>query len=302
MSKPTVIRKRPPNPPPLRRLSIRARRWWSGILQRRRKRAWRKTHPRPVGKTVCFVLGCQRSGTNMLIRTLDRMMEVDRFDEDDSRAFVGNRIRGKEVRARLIAKSNAACIIFKPICDSHRALELLCDHPGAKVIWIYRRFSDVAASAVQYWGELSRLFITDLLAGGGAWNQFQWNREGVTEESLAPIRAAIPTPLSDIDAACIFWHLRNALFFAQGLQNRPDVQLIRYETLVADAPTGFANLCSFMDLAFDPAAVARVHKESVGKGAQHPIAPEVYTLCEGLLRRLDAAAEAHHGRNVVTAK
>jgi len=302
MTKPSHIRKGPPGPPRLKRLSIRARRWWSSVQQRRRKRAWRKSHARPREKSVCFVLGCQRSGTNMLIRTLDRMLEVDRFDEDDRRAFVDNRIRGKEVRDRLIARSDAACVIFKPICDSHRALELISAHPGAKIIWIYRRFSDVAASAVQYWGELSRLFITDLLAGGGAWNEFQWNREGVTEETLAPIRAAVQGPLSDIDAACLFWYLRNALYFSQKLENRPDVHLIRYETLVADAPAGFANLCSFLNLSFDPAAVATVHKESVGKGAQNPITPEVYTLCEGLLRRLDAAALAHHGRDVAGVK
>lgn len=304
MPRPAVIRKGPPNPPRLKRLSIRARRWWSAVKLRRRKRAWRKTHPRPADKTVCFVLGCQRSGTNMLIRTLDRMMEVDRFDEDDPRAFVGNRILGKKIRDRLIARSDASCVIFKPICDSHRALDLFRDHPPAKVIWIYRHFSDVAASAIQYWGDLSRLFITDLLAGGGDWNQFQWNREGVTEEMLTPVRAAIKSKITDIDAACIFWYLRNATFFSQMLQSHQNVRLIRYETLVADPGPGFANLCSFLNLAFDPTAVARVHKESVGKGASNPITPNVYTLCEGLLHRLDAVAidPAHRDGAVAAVK
>ncbi len=334
MAKPSTIRKGPPGPPRLKRLSIRARRWWSGFGLRRRKRAWRRKHARPAEKTVCFILGCQRSGTNMLIRTLDRMLEVDRFDEDDSRAFAGNRIKPKAVRDRLIAASDAACVIFKPICDSHRARELLRDHPGAKIIWIYRRFSDVAASAVHYWGDMSRLFMTDLLAGGGDWNEYQWNREGVTDEALTPLRAAIsattpgaannhpgaaprtlgdtahtpgtPTAdaaMSDADAGCLFWHLRNALFFSQELQSHRDTLLIRYETLVSDPPTGFAKLCSFLNLQFDPAAVASVHKESVGRGAQNKITPGVYRVCESLLARLDAAAgETHRGSAVAAAK
>lgn len=302
MPKPAVIRKGPPNPPRLRRLSIRARRWWSAWTLRRRKRAWRAARTRPAEKIVAFILGCQRSGTNMLLRTLDRMMEVDRFDEDDPRAFVNNRIRPREVRDRLIAASDAACVLFKPICDSHRALDLLREHPGAKILWIYRHFADVAASAVHYWGDLSRLFMTDLLAGGGDWNEFQWNREGVTEELLAPLRAAAKAPLTDMDSACLFWYLRNQFFFTQMLQIRPDTLLIRYESLVKNPRKNFDNLCSFLNLQLDPQSVSRVHAESVGRGAPRAITPDVYMVCEGLLAELDAVAgEGPSGAGAVPA-
>ena len=97
--------------------------------------------------------------------------------------------------------------------------------------------------------------------------------------------------------------LRNRLFFTQNLGTRHDTLLIKYEQLVADPVAGFSSLCSFLGLPFDPAGVDKVHGESVGRGAQRAIAPDVYQACEGELARLDAAASLTlRGRAVAAAK
>ena len=170
MPRPEVVRRERLVRPPF---FIRVRRpidqaWYEHRLARKKARFRRQRSP-VKRKTVAFILGCQRSGTTMVQRTLDRLMEVDKFEEHDQRAFRDCRIVGKEVRNALIERSDAQCVLFKPICDSHLALDLFKDHPGSKAIWIYRNYRDVANSSMQYWGDQAKLFIEDLLDGGGDW-------------------------------------------------------------------------------------------------------------------------------------
>ena len=295
MSRPETIRTRPLTTAPLwTRVRRRYDRAWSGYVLARKKSRHRRQIGMVADKRVAYIFGCQRSGTNMTLRTLDRSLDVDRFEESDPRAFVHCRILGKEVRDALIARSTAKCVLFKPICDSHRVLELLAEHPGSKAVWIYRNYKDVADSAVNYWGDQTQAFIEDLLEGGGDWGQGPWNREKVAQECLSKIREACADGLSPHGACAIFWYMRNRTFFEQDLEHNPDTIIARYEDVVRSPREEFERLCRFLSVGFYPEMVSKVFTSSIRKRPFPAISKRIKTLCENLGQRLDrvrAAAE-----------
>jgi len=225
----------------------------------------------------------------MAQRTLDRLMEVDKFEEHDPRAFRDCRIVGKEVRDALIERSTAKCVLFKPICDSHRALELFTEHPGSRAIWIYRDYRDVANSSVEYWGDQTKMYIEDLLDGGGDWGVSQWNREKVTDECLDEIRQACSDGLCPHGACALFWYMRNRLYFRQNLQDRSDTLLVRYEDTVQKPREEFERMCRFLGLTFDPSIVADIFATSLRRREFPKISPRIERLCDGMMDRLDRA-------------
>jgi len=288
----TIIRVSLKRAPFFKRVRRRLTRTWAAYTLARRKVRYRRSLGAPSTKTTAFIFGCQRSGTNMTLYTLNRSLDVDSFEESDPRAFTLSRILGKDVRDRLIAQSSARCVIFKPICDSHRVLELLAEHPGSRGIWIYRYYKDVANSAMEYWGDQTRLFIEDLLEGGGDWGRSQWNREKVTDECLAELREACIDGLTPHGACALFWYMRNRTFFDQDLEHTPDVLITRYEDVVTKPEEEFGRMCEFLGVGFDPQAVSKVFKSSVGKRKFPPVGERVEALCEAMWERLNAVRDA----------
>ncbi len=290
MPRPEVVRReRLVRPPFLKRVRRYAEHTWYEHRLAGKKARFRRGRPPVRDKTVAFILGCQRSGTSMVQRTLDRLMEVDKFEETDERTFRDYRIAGKEVLDALIERSTAACVLFKPICDSHRALELLAEHPGSKAIWIYRDYQDVANSSMEYWGDQTKMYIEDLLDGGGDWGVAQWNRETITEDYLREIRRACSEGLCPHGACALFWWMRNRPYFTQHLHDRPDTLLVKYEDAVRKPREAFERMCRFLGLAFDPSIIAHVFASSVSRRERPRISPRIAELCDGMLDRLDAA-------------
>lgn len=272
-----------------RRLRNKCRRVWSALRLARRKARYRR-RDEPVETTrAAFIVGCQRSGTTMALFMLNESLDVDVLNESDARAFVECRIKDIETRRRLLDRSTASCLIFKPVCESHRLNDLLCEHPGSRGIWMYRDYADVANSAVTLWGDTTKRYMLDLFKGGGDWGGYQWNRERINDECLDELRAAAPDDPAPHEAAALFWYMRNRTLFEQPLLHRPDVLIMRYEPLVGDADEGFRRLCAFLDVGFSPRMVRRVSKASVGRKNRPPLCDSVEDLCRGMLERLDAA-------------
>ncbi len=281
-----VARGSVPKPPLWRRLRRKSERVWSEYRLARAKRRYRRHLSEQTKATTAFVLGCQRSGTNMLLRTLGRSLDVDKVEETDRRCFGDCRVMDQDTCAALVARSTARCVVFKPICDSHRALELLTEHPGSKAVWIFRSYQDVANSAVRYWGDQTLRFIQDLLQGGGDWGVAQWNREKVTVECVRDLQQAASDGLNPHGAAALFWYMRNLTFFDQELENQSATLLVRYEALVAEPTAEFKRLCEFLDIRFDSGMVRGILAKSRSKQSFPPVSLGVQTLCEGMMKRL----------------
>lgn len=261
--------------------------WWLDVRLGVRKAWLRRGRPQPAVKTAVHVVGCQRSGTEMTIYLLDRSMDVDRFNENHRAAFHFCLIREAEIIRRLVARSRAPFVVFKPICDSHRVGELLAWHRPSRAIWLYRDYRDVARSAVAKWGDTNRRHLLDLVAGGGDWGWSQWTRGGYTAELLDEVRQHIHERLSANGGAALYWYLRNRTYFAQQLERRDDVDLYAYRDLVTHPLEEFARMCAFLGLSFSSEMAESVHARSLARGRSIELEAPIEELCESMLARLD---------------
>ncbi|RME36696.1 MAG: hypothetical protein D6788_11055 [Planctomycetota bacterium] len=271
------------------RLRSRLAHEWEMFRLRRAKRRHRAGHPPPTVKTVAFLVGCQRSGTDMCLEVLGRSMDTDVFNEDDRAAFSRCRLRERALVLRLVERSDAPVIVFKPICDSHRTVELLGWHAPSRAIWLYRDFRDVARSTVAKWGDANLRHLRDLLGGGGEWGWSQWNREGYDAEALAEVAPLVDEKTTPHDAAAMYWYLRNRCYFSQKLDERDDVRLFRYRDLVTRPHETFARMCAFLGLRYDETMARSIHARSLARGKSMALSAGVERLCTTMMDRLDAA-------------
>jgi hypothetical protein len=250
---------------------------------------WRSTHEVAPDAVPVFVVGVQRSGTNMLLRGLEASPEIEVHNEDDAKAFRRFRLRSDEEIRSLVVRSGHAFVLFKPLCDSHRVGELL-DGLGTpsrgKAIWIYRRFEDRARSAVATFGPSNLRVLQQMSAGGGTG---RWQAQGLSPESWDLIRATRFDDLSPEAAAALFWYVRNAIYFEHGLHDRADVTLASYDAFIRDPAGAMQAICRFLDFAYSPRLIEHVEDRARRTRGPLELPAPIRDACEELQQRLDHA-------------
>jgi hypothetical protein len=268
----------------------RVRRGLARRVRRLRKFLTQRLRAAPADPRTVFVLGCQRSGTDMLMRVLDATPESWSYDEDSPAAFDHFQLRPFEVIDRLVARGRAQIVAFKSICDAHRADELLARYPRSRVVWIYRRYQDVANSAVVKWQGHQRDVMHWIHQRD--FERLGWRGERLPEDFVALVDSLEPDALTAHEGAALFWLLRNRFYFELGLDRRPDVLLVRYEDLVQDPRPHAERVFRFLDLEFDPTYVAGLRSSSVGRRPFPEIREPIARRCEEMTERLDACYRA----------
>ena len=94
--------------------------------------------------------------------------------------------------------------------------------------------------------------------------------------------------LSNEDAACLYWYLRNQLYFELALDQDPRVLIVQYEDAVLNKERGFRRIFDFLGFPYDPAVIGDVFTSSVRKNAPPDIDPAIREVCDALTVRLDA--------------
>ena len=107
-----------------------------GFLRRQAKHLQQARYGWDHRRQVSFVFGCQRSGTKMVMWVLEKSPATRIYHENHASAFSDFQLRPDPIIRALVQASPAPAQIFKPICDSHRAGELLNQHPGSRALWI----------------------------------------------------------------------------------------------------------------------------------------------------------------------
>ncbi|MDG1482899.1 MAG: glycosyltransferase [Myxococcota bacterium] len=240
------------------------------------------TRPRRLG----FVFGCQRSGTKMVMKVLDNSPTARIYHEHHGVAFSDFLLRSTPTINMLVNASPAPSQIFKPICDSHRADEILRQHPSARGLWIYRDAGDVANSAVAKWGEHQRAIIAAVASGDHT--TWGWRTARLPESVVTDIQRVYRDDLTAEEGALLFWYMRNAFFFSLNLHTDSRVRLIRYESLVSEPGRSFQDVFSHLDVAFEPQFVAEVRTDSINRRPPPGAHPDIRDLCAALQARLDA--------------
>lgn len=244
---------------------------------------------KPKSSEVAFIFGCHRSGTKMLLRTIERSRVTWTYPEHNRRAFDGDyRLRPLSRVTELIESSPAEIVVFKPICDSHRA-DLLLDQFeawDACGLWIYRGFRDVVNSLVGKWG---RHFMTVMRKiGDGRRDEVGWRGERLSDELVSEIAPLCGENLSEQDAAAIFWYVRNRFYLDLGLHRDPRIRLVSYERVVEQPLEYLPTVFRFLGLAFDPYFAGHIHGDAVGRRPPPALDRTVEVACDDLHSRLEA--------------
>lgn len=254
---------------------------------------WRREHGVAPGSAVAvFLVGVQRSGTNMVVRGLEASPEFEVHNENDRRAFDGFRLRPLPAVRAIVEKSRHPYVLFKPLCDSHRVGELLdgldTSSPGL-AIWAYRAVDGRVASALAKFGDTNLRVLREIAAGGG---RDRWQAQGLSPASRELIESFDYDTMTPATAAALFWYVRNILVFEHGLDRRPDVAIVSYDALVADPQARMQELCASLGVRYDPSLAAHVESRPPKDRRPLDIDPRVRGLCTDLDARLTALQKA----------
>jgi hypothetical protein len=261
------------------------------------KARWRRQHPITLGSaTPVFVFGAQRSGTNLLVRSLDDSPEFQVYNESNRKAFELYHLRSDPDVRRLVLRTQLPYVLFKPLCDSHRAVDLLdglgtSTHPRA--IWAYRDFEGRARSAVAKFGDSNLSVLREFAAGRSA---DHWQVQGLSDPHKLLVRSL---PLGEFNAesgAALFWYLRNSLFFDLGLADRDDVLLLSYNHYLRAPDVTVSALSRFLGTAATLPRNRSVKPRPSTYRSAFELHPAILDLCTQLQLRLDDHATAQARR------
>jgi len=253
-----------------------------------RRARWRRSHDHRPSAVPIFLVGLQRSGTNMLTRGLERAPEIEVHNENDRAAFVRFRIRPEPVIRAIVEGSKHAFVLFKPLCDSHRTPQLLDDlqtPSRGRAIWAYRSFEGRVRSSVAKFGDSNLRALRRISEGTGAG---LWQAGGLSDESLELIRSFDYERVSPESASALFWLVRNSLYFELGLDRRSDVALASYEATIREPERALRSLCAFLGVTYRSELIAGIEPRHASS-PHIEVDPVIRARCESLEAALDAA-------------
>lgn len=261
------------------------------------KALWRLRHDASPNATPVFLVGLQRSGTNMLVRGLERSPRFEVHNENDRRAFDRFFLRPSPAIRSIVTRSHHDFVLFKPLCDSHRITHLLDDlgtPTRGKAIWAYRGVDGRARSAVAKFGDTNLRILARIARGEG---DRLWQAQSLSDASRDLIGSLDYERMTPESAAALFWFVRNSLYFELGLDRRDDVHLVSYDAMLATPAPTMRSLCSFLGFPFEDRLIGHIRAHAP-KAVPLAIDPAVRAACDGLQARLDEAAArgaAPHG-------
>ncbi len=253
------------------------------ITSAMRRRAWRRRNPITRGSTIpVYLVGLQRSGTNMVARALAADPEFEVRNENDREVYDRFRLRPLPKVRRVISRSRHRFLLLKPLIDSHRVAELLDAIPG-KALWTYRSVDGRTRSALSKFGEHNLQVVRAIVDG----RTDVWQGELISTESRALVASLDIDRISPETAAALIWYLRNTLYFELGLHRRDDCLLVSYDALLAQPERELRRICTFLGAEFKPGMTVGIALRGSG-GAAFEIDPVVRIKCTELEKRLEA--------------
>jgi hypothetical protein len=247
---------------------------------------WRTSHPISE-KFPVFIVGSNRSGTQMVCGAIGKSLHGWDYQENEANiAFKDFQLRADWIIKSLIRISPAPIISFGNILDSQFTDDLLSRFEGSKAIWVYRRYEDAANSSVHKWdnhfkddmirwvalGELGKL--------GPRGNRISSNTQNL-------IRDLYREDISNEDGACLYWYMRNRLYFDLNLHADPRVLIVQYEHTVFNKEKAFQRIFDFLGCPYDSEVIDGIFASSVGKHKWPGIDSRIQEACDDLKAELD---------------
>jgi hypothetical protein len=271
------------------------KRWQSWYARHR----WRRVHGVAPGTAIpVFLVGVQRSGTNMLVRGLEADPAVEVRNENDRKAFRDFRLLGERAIGDLVNESRHQYVLFKPLCDSGRiaaVVDRLPVVPPSRVIWAWRDVDARARSAVAKFGDANLRALRQIASGHG---DHLWQALGLSAESRQLLTEFDYDQVSEYEAACLFWLVRNRILLEQGLAARPDVLVSSYEAFVDNPERATRALCGFLGLPWTPQLTDGIEVRRPTDAERPAVDERIRDRCDVLSRELTAVTVAAADRYV----
>lgn len=259
-----------------------------------RRIRWAAQHPARGHAVPVWVLGLQRSGTNMLLRSFEGAPNVDVLNENSRRAFRRYRLRLDDHLVRIVERSRHEFVVFKPLADSHRGVQLLEDvapGPPGRAVWVHRDVVGRTRSSLSKFGDHDRRVVTSIVRGDGA---SLWQAQGLSAHAMQALQRFWSPDITPATGSALLWYARNEMVLSSGLAGRDDVLLTSYDRLLACPEVVWASICRFLGMPESPELVAHVAPRSLETPTTDPgIDDDVLVLCRGLQERLDAVQDGH---------
>lgn len=252
-------------------------------------RAYQAILPRPRERKILVIVGCQRSGTTALQRSIRgdvRCKSFGEFSALSQRDPQGLRLDPLDEVAAEIDRSKAPFVVMKPLVESQRVPELLDHLPNSAAVWMYRNYRDVARSNIAKWGPDNG--ITDIapIAEGATDN---WRSELVSDQVRELIRQSYRPDMPSHDAAVLFWLARNSIVFELDLAADTRVMMLSYDDFVAHPADSLRYIYDGVGRPYPgDRLVADIHDRSIRRGVDVEISPTIDEAANDMLRRLDA--------------
>ncbi|MEM8584507.1 MAG: sulfotransferase [Bacteroidota bacterium] len=240
-------------------------------------------------KTVVCIVGCQRSGSTMLYKIFCKdprtkvYQEFSSLSSDDKQHKI--RLNPIEKVAKTISRIKHPVVVLKPLVESQRIDALSQISKNTKYIWLYRNFEDVAASNLKKFGKENGLKNLKPVVSGEKNN---WRSEHLSSNIVQRVRGFHSSSITQVDAAALFWWVRNQLYFQQNLNQNDRVYTCQYESLVTDPIAEMKKIYAFLSISYPGNhIVSDVHSHSIGKGKDIQLAKEIKAICSSTLEQLN---------------
>ncbi|MGK7896659.1 MAG: hypothetical protein AB4372_24330, partial [Xenococcus sp. (in: cyanobacteria)] len=118
-----------------------------------KKNIIQQLNPYSKDKKILFIMGCQRSGTSLILRVFENDFNTKTFGEFSILSSQGAkkiRLNPLNIVTTELQKVRAPFIILKPLVESQNAPKLLDYFNNSKALWMYRNYKDVASSNLNY--------------------------------------------------------------------------------------------------------------------------------------------------------
>jgi hypothetical protein len=253
---------------------------------------WRMTNAVPSNTaTAVFLVGAQRSGTNMLVRGLQTCPEFEVFNENNRRAFRNYRLRSDDVIAGIVEGSRHLFVLFKPLVDSHRIDHLIDELPvqtPPRALWVYRNMEGRVRSSVAKFGDTNLRALEETSRETGL---NRWEAQRLSPASIGHIQSFNYDQMTPESGSALFWYVRNSLFFELGLDKRPDVLLVSYDSFVSDPETSMRAVCLHIGFPWNARLTSHVKPRDGGPRAPLAIDSRIRALCDELQTELSSVEQ-----------
>lgn len=253
-------------------------------IHRRAWRAFRPTDARPI-----FLIGCGRSGTDLIVENLSRSPELDVYNETHPKAFDNWRLREDSVIRDLIKNSRATGVLLKPIVQTHHAQRMLNFSSDSKLVFACRNPWDTINSMIHFFPNIESVVRAWAISAEDA--DYPLNATPSLRRSFIGLYS---DDCTREEMGALSWWTRNALYMELQLQKSGRVHVVDYDAVVENPEQEFRRLSEFLGIGYRRSMTKGVSAGSRGKNAPPQLRDRIRSACEDLWSEITVRSAGHH--------